>query len=44
MITAEVDVEINRPPEETTIYERPRKLGRRGIAKDFRVESTFTFI
>src|SRR6266508_4852976 len=92
MITAEVEVEINRPPEEvfdlwadmrndkdwhpsaqgivektspgplglgtifrgkyrgmgvvseeTTIYERPRKLGRRGMAKNFRVESTFTF-
>jgi uncharacterized protein YndB with AHSA1/START domain len=29
--------------EETTAYERPRRLGRRGAAKNFRVESTFTF-
>lgn len=29
--------------EETTEYERPRKLGRRGVAKNFQVESTFTF-
>ena len=29
--------------EETIAYERPHKLGRRGAAKNFRVESTFTF-
>ncbi|MCI0555106.1 MAG: SRPBCC family protein [Anaerolineae bacterium] len=29
--------------EETTAYERPHKLGRRGVTKNFRVESTFTF-
>lgn len=29
--------------EETTVFDRPHRLGRRGAARRFRVESVFTF-